>query len=313
MHPAFSVIYFTVFSGTGYGLLVLLGVGVASGWLPADPWFGLTGIAVALVTVSGGLLSSTLHLGRPERAWRAVSQWRSSWLSREAVVALALYPPALGLAYAWFIGHQAMAVLGWVCAGLAAATVFSTAMIYRSLKTIPQWRSPWTPPAYLLMGLAGGSLWLTVLVRAFGYSPADLPVLTAGLVLAAWAVKLLYWRGIDGGDANSGPGVATGLDALGTVRAFEAPHTSANFLLKEMGYQIARKHAAKLRRHAQLLAFLVPLGLIAVGAASGGLGLTVAVVAAVANLVGLLIERWLFFAEARHVVAGYYRAVPAET
>ena len=93
MHPAISVIFFTAASGAGYGLLALLGIAVPGGLLPADPWFGVAALGLALALVSAGLLSSTFHLGHPERAWRAVSQWRSSWLSREGVAALATYIP----------------------------------------------------------------------------------------------------------------------------------------------------------------------------------------------------------------------------
>ena len=41
---------------------------------------------------------------------------------------------------------------------------------------------------------------------------------------------------------------ATGLGGLGEVRLLDTPHTADNYLFTEMGYRIARKHAAKLRR-----------------------------------------------------------------
>src|SRR6476620_9216130 len=101
MHPAYSVILFTTASGAGYGLLALLGlIGFNHG--PASSlWFGLVALIIALGLVSLGLLSSTFHLGRPERAWRAFSQWRSSWLSREGIAAVIAYVPALVLWGAW--------------------------------------------------------------------------------------------------------------------------------------------------------------------------------------------------------------------
>lgn len=78
MYPSVSLIFFTTASGTGYGLLALLGVLAPARLLPAERWFGFTGLGLALGLITFGLLSSTLHLGHPERAWRAVSQWRSS-------------------------------------------------------------------------------------------------------------------------------------------------------------------------------------------------------------------------------------------
>ena len=94
MHPAFSVIFFTSASGAGYGLLTLLGLFATLDWLPLNAPFNLSVITLALVLITAGLLSSTAHLGHPERAWRALSQWRSSWLSREGVFAIITYIPA---------------------------------------------------------------------------------------------------------------------------------------------------------------------------------------------------------------------------
>src|SRR5258705_3560661 len=85
MHPAYSVIFFTTASGAGYGLLFWVGLLAPLGLLPASPAFGFTALALALALITAGLLSSAAHLGRPERAWRAVSQWRSSLLSRDGV------------------------------------------------------------------------------------------------------------------------------------------------------------------------------------------------------------------------------------
>ncbi|MCA8929188.1 MAG: dimethyl sulfoxide reductase anchor subunit, partial [Alphaproteobacteria bacterium] len=94
MHPAVSIIFFTTASGAGYGLLALMGLFGAIGLLPADPWVGGFGLVLALVLVTAGLASSTYHLGHPERAWRALSQWKTSWLSREGVMAILTYLPA---------------------------------------------------------------------------------------------------------------------------------------------------------------------------------------------------------------------------
>src|ERR1700743_1805297 len=94
MHPAYSVIFFTSASGGGYFLLVLLGVFGGLGVLPPDAVLGLIAFGLAFAMLTAGLLSSTFHLGHPERAWRAFSQWRSSWLSREGVLSVATYVPA---------------------------------------------------------------------------------------------------------------------------------------------------------------------------------------------------------------------------
>src|SRR5215468_9560206 len=159
MHPAYSVIFFTSASGGGYLLLALLGVFGAFGILPADPVLGVVGFGFGFVMVTAGLLSSTFHLGHPRRAWRAFSQWRSSWLSREGVTAVVTFLPSLVLGFGLLLHREQDAV--FVAAGLVASvcallTVFTTAMIYASLRTIPAWHEPRVPPLYLLLALATG-------------------------------------------------------------------------------------------------------------------------------------------------------------
>ena len=106
MHPAFSVIFFTSASGAGYGLLTLLGLFATLDWLPLNAPFNLSVITLALVLITAGLLSSTAHLGHPERAWRALSQWRSSWLSREGVFAIITYIPASIFLVGWGVSKS---------------------------------------------------------------------------------------------------------------------------------------------------------------------------------------------------------------
>ena len=122
MHPAYSVILFTTASGAGYGLLAWLALLGLLGLVPTERWLGLDGFALAFVLITGGLLASTAHLGRPERAWRAFSQWRTSWLSREGVMAVATYVPAGLLAIGWVLLESAdahvrlLALLAAICA-----------------------------------------------------------------------------------------------------------------------------------------------------------------------------------------------------
>jgi DMSO reductase anchor subunit len=315
MHPALSVILFTTLSGAGYGLLALAGVLAPLGILPSDRGFGLATLGLALGAVTIGLLSSTFHLGRPERAIRAFSQWRTSWLSREGVASVATYLPAGLFGIGWVFYEKTdgiAAVCGLLAAVGAVVTVFCTAMIYRSLKPIQRWHNRWVVPNYLALALMTGLLWLTLLLELFGRPNRLVAILSLlSLVLAA-ALKLSYWRFIDASAGGGTAGTATGLGGLGTVRLFEAPHTSENYLQKEMGFVIARKHATKLRRIALLAAFGLPflLTLVVLGL-SGLAALAAAALAAPIAMVGVLVERWLFFAEAKHTVTLYYGAARA--
>lgn len=311
MHPAYSVIIFTTASGAGYGLLALLGlVGFNHG--PASNfWFGLVSLFIGLGLVTIGLLSSTLHLGHPERAWRAFSQWRSSWLSREGVAAVITYLPILAFGLVWLNLVERPDLIGPLgIASLvgAAVTVYCTAMIYASLKTIRAWANPFTVPVYLVYALATGATLLMAIASAFDRWQPFQAYLAALMLILTMALKFLYWRSIDGAERTHTIGDATGLGNLGSVRQWEVPHTAQNFVMKEMGYSVARRHAERLRLivYALLAASLV-LALLTLVA----LPMAFSILAALAAFASAIVQRWLFFAEAQHVVSLYYGAQKA--
>ena len=312
MHPSASVIIFTVVSGAGYGMLFLLGYGAAIRLLPPDRLFALAAFGLSLAFITIGLLSSLFHLGHPERAWRATSQWRSSWLSREGLLAILTYGATAPFAVAWAlfgVNTGLFALCGSIAALLAAATVFATGRIYASLKPIRQWNSPWVTPSYMVIALMSGALWINALLRMLGIPRPTIAAIAAAAALVGMALKIGYWRFVDTGKARSTAETATGLGGIGKVRLLEAPHTQENFLLREMGYRVARKHAWRLRRISLSFGFFVPFVLAGLTiSVSGRLAAVVALAAAVSAMVGVLIERWLFFAEARHTVTLYYGA-----
>jgi DMSO reductase anchor subunit len=315
MHPARSIILFTTSAGAGYGLLFLLALGWLAGLLPAERALGLTGVALALGLISLGLLASVFHLGRPERAWRALSQWRSSWLSREGVAALLTYPAALLLGLGWLLPGQpvALTALAALLAALGAfATVWCTGMIYASLQPIHQWHQPLTMPVYLGFALMTGALALHLLAAAFGVVPGWAGGAALAATALAFGLKLAWWRRLAKLPPPGTPESATGLGAFGLVRMLDPPHTQTNYLLSEMGYRIGRRHARALRRLAigfglfgSLLATLLAL------ATGGWLAVGFTLLAAIAGGLGVTLERWLFFAEATHTVTLYYGTRPA--
>ena len=309
MNPAFSIVFFSTASGAGFGLLLLTGVAAPLGLVPQSPGFGFVSLAVAVVFAVAGLLSSTLHLGRPERAWRAFSQWRTSWLSREGVFSVLTFVPAAIFGIGWFFFGRTdglFGLCGILAAALAAVTILCTGMIYATLKPIHQWHNRWVVPNYLLLGLMAGLLLLDLIVR-FWARPHGIPLLTVFVVAVAWWFKERYWRFIDVVSAPSTVASATGLGRRGPVRMLEPPNTEENYLLREMGFRIARKHRLRLRLIARVAAFAVPT-LATLAALSGLMGLLATLVAVLSAAVGLVVERWLFFAEAKHTVMLYYGA-----
>jgi sulfite dehydrogenase (quinone) subunit SoeC len=313
MHPALSVILFTTVAGAGYGLLGLLCGFAATGHLTADRWLGIVGFTLALLAIAGGLICSTFHLCRPARAWRAFFYWRSSWLSREAVLSLLTLLPAAAFLVAWLRGDAltsgANAAFGFAAAALAVLTVFATAMIYASLKPIRAWRNLWVVPNYLVLAAMTGGLWLATLLNGFGLAQSWQGELMLLVIIAACLLKLIYWYSLDRRKGRSTPESATGLGTIGKVRSFERPNVIDNYVMREMAFQIARKHAVKLRRIALAAAYLAPalLTLLAVLAPRWP-ATACALFAAAAAMGGVLVERWLFFAEAKHAVTLYYGA-----
>ncbi|HRQ65836.1 MAG TPA: dimethyl sulfoxide reductase anchor subunit [Xanthomonadaceae bacterium] len=314
MHPALSVILFTTLSGAGYGLWWLLGIHLWNGHFPDSDTLKLGALGLGFALVSAGLLSSTVHLGHPERAWRALSQWRSSWLSREGVAALVAYLPMLALT--WLLWHgtgpAAVGATGLALSALALVTVYCTARIYTSLRTVPAWHNAWVLPGFLLLGLYTGGMALWALQALAGYPLTTIPLAALMLMgLAAAVLKLGYWRFIDRQALPVDSASALGLSGRGRVHRFEAPHTESAFLMKEMGFRVARRHAQRLRMLALVLAAILPAIAIFAGYHAPRAQAWLAPPAATAALLGVLLERWLFFAQARHLVVLYYAPVPA--
>ncbi len=287
MHPAPSVILFTVLSGLGFGFLAALGAGVLqpAGWAAFLLWGLGYGLSVA------GLLASTFHLGRPERAWRALSQWRSSWLSREGLCALASLVLLAPMALSDGLGLGLPRGIGLLGAVLALGTVVTTGMIYAQLKTVPRWNHPIMPVSFVAFALAGGAI-----LSELGWG-------AVALLLGLAAVLVVQWRIGDGRFAEVGVtiGSATGLGTLGRVSVLEQPHSHPNYLMREMIYVVGRKHALKLRRLALGLGCLAPALILSLPAHPALTALAVLL-----HVAGALSARWLFFAEAEHVVGLYY-------
>ena len=286
MHPAASIIAFTTLSGLGFGLMAWLAIGAG----PTLPPFLAAALALGLATA--GLAASLLHLGQPRRFLKAFSQWRTSWLSREAVLALATLATFAVHAAAWTFAGRRSGALGLAAAFLALATVAATAMIYAQMRSVPRWRSPLTPALFLLFALAGGAL--------LAPAPAAAPWLLAILGVAQAAA----WIDGDRRLAASGTtrATATGLGGLGRLRLLEPPHTGPNYLTREMVYVVARRHARRLRALGLLLAVLLPLALVILAPST----MPLQSAAALVHAAGTLVLRWLFFSEAEHVVGLYY-------
>lgn len=316
MHPALSVIFFTTLSGLGYGLLAWSGVAVLVG---TSPRALLAALVLGIVSAVIGLLCSVGHLGKPLRAWRAFSQWRTSWLSREGIVALATLVPAAMLVLALlprfaqlgvdvrFVSTPGILAASAVAVVLGAlATVYCTSMIYASLRPIPAWTHRSVPVVYLLFALVTGGLAFLALLARVGAPVSRFSLLAALAGLAATSLlKQRYWTSIDTTPLSATRGEALGLPTR-EATVFERPHTEGNFVTREMVFVLARRHAHRLRAIALVAFATVPaLALAAAWVLPSAAG-ALLLIATLSALAGAFVERWLFFAEARHMVSLYY-------
>ena len=305
MHPALSVIFFTVTAGAGYGVLFLLGISRLTGLTPgASPdQVTLMGV-VGLVLVTAGLLSSTFHLANPKNAWRSFVRFRTSWLSREAVFAVLFYPVCLiWLACDFFMGNTTTTnFLGLLTAFLCIVILICTGMIYASLKTIRQWHTALTPVNFVLLGLLLGALILGFMLASQGLPTATLMSVALGVVVLAALAKVVYFYWIG---QPAGPSINTALGfTRATVRLLDVGNSSDTFHNKEFGYQVDKVKLIWLRTISMILMALLPLLLIS--GVFGEVGSSTLLLAALSAYAGVFVERWLFFAEARHVVNLYH-------
>lgn len=312
MHPAMSIIFFTTLSGAGFGAIAAAAltsryVGETGFWTAA-----LIGFVMATV----GLLSSVAHLKSPSRARFALSQWRTSWLSREGVLAIL----TMGLAFvgmvliatgmewpfgrneisAWMDYPYAMAA-AFVMLGLCLSTVRATGMIYQSIGAVPAWSRQPTSLMFILFAATAGSM---IVLAASGSASNMGYGVSLFFLFTLWYFKITIWGRIDNEDPVATVSSATGLGE-DDVRLFERPHVTENWLTKEMGFRVARRHAMKFRIFAVLLGGLLPALFLAM-ALAGMAPHAVCWFALLIHLIGVLVERWLFFAEAKHVQSLYY-------
>ncbi len=322
MHPALSIIIFTTLSGTGLGL----GFWTALASAATHPLLAVIAALLAAALTTTGLLASLLHLRRPSRAWRAFSQWRSSWLSREGILAPLCVSSMVLLAFAAATDAPLGPVPNLLVLLLAPAVILTTAMIYTQLRAIPAWSTWLTPAMFLLLAAASGLYTLLATAIWFPDIPVQIQIMIpashglmadwrALLVLAslintlAWGSMLAWWLRRDRiGTGPSTLATATQLSAWNRITHLDPPHTEPNYLQTEMGYRVARRHAIKLRWIATGLGFLGPWIIWATLAILPTAGNPIALtILWVLHLTGIMISRWLFFAEATHIQSLYYQ------
>lgn len=309
MHPAFSILFFTTLAGSAQGLVVALALASMLGVAMA-PGFLLSSLLVAEVLLLAGLAASFLHLGRKMRAWRAALMWRTSWMSREVIV----LPAFIGLVGLWawteWAGHHAPWTRLLPVLAIAGAVLlwYCTAMIYACLRFIEEWAHPLTIVNFTLIGLASGLLLACSLAALAGATDMVTATGTSALAvtLAAWIARIASLRRNAGIRHQSTLQSATGIQGP-NLKQKSMGMSAGAFNTREFFHGASLAAMANARVGFQLLAFAVPALLMAWALFSQANWPWV--LALLVQAPGLIAERWVFFAQAKHPQNLYYQVV----
>jgi DMSO reductase anchor subunit len=298
------VIFLTTLIGAGQGLFLALAALDAFGEAPARLF--AAGAAVALVLLAAGLLASFFHLGRPERAWRSASMWRTSWLAREVIVLPAFMAAVFGWGASHYLGFSRETILFLLIAGvvLAAALFLCTGMIYACLKFLQEWHTPLTPLNYTALGCASG---LTAAAAMAAWLHPLLAPAYAAAALVAGALAYLMRLALLARNARLRPkstlATAIGVKHPRIVQIAQGA-MGGSFNTREFFHGRPREVVRAARWTFLALVFPVPAVLLVLSHSTAML-----LTAFAAQYAGVLAERWYFFAEARHPQNLYYQAI----
>ena len=307
MHPSKSIIFFTVISGTGYGIFIGLLFNILFIEISYSLNYKLFISLVSFLMIVLGLLSSTLHLGHPERAWRAFSQWKSSWLSREGLVSVITFFPMVLFYYFWINNINGYVFLLIILCVFSLLTIFCTGQMYATLKTIPSWNNSLVTPIYIFNGITVGSLFVYSINFYFNYNIFLYEKFIIITIILNLLLKISYWILIRQ-KINTNIQTAVGIKSK-NISFFEGPHTGKNYLTTEMINKSNNKNNNFLRLTFCILTFIIPMYMInqysTLIVDQFILKLSMIFVFILA-LVGMIIERYLFFIQSKHVVGLYY-------
>jgi DMSO reductase anchor subunit len=316
MHPSFSLILFTSMAGMAQGAIVSLAVlNSGSDQLPSE-LLNVYLFPLILALLIGGLLASTFHLGHPERAWRAIMMWRTSWLSREVLV-LPAFIALTALAY-YFSWQASVPNWLWLVLWIASLALWvCTAMIYQCIRFIQEWAHPATMVNFIALGMSSGWFLLMAVLTLWSILHPNQAVVTSSniagvagftgfLILLSLSFKLWIWKRNRGLKPKSNLQSATGIKT-GFVRQISMGMMGGSFNTREFFHQQSSFFVANVRKIAFFGTYLLPVLLLTIVVSNGTL--SVLVIAFVVHCVGLMAERWLFFAEANHPQNLYYQRI----
>jgi len=310
MRPQLSIILFTTLAGMAQGLLFFIALLNIEAPVLSAPFIAILALPVSFVLLTLGLVASFFHLGHPERAWRAAMMWRTSWLSRE-VIAL---PAVMALTAITFFFVISGMVPAWLWAALLIGTLalwICTAKIYQCIRFIQEWSHPSTLSNFILLGLTSGGLLLEFLLMLWNDPSVPLGMgLISGanfiLLFLALNLKLWIWRRNQQLKPKSNLASATGIKG-NNIRQTSMGFMGGSFNTREFFHHQTDRAISNIRKIILLMAYIGPMILLAFSMNSPSIAEIA--FALFIHYIGLLAERWMFFAEANHPQNLYYQRV----
>ncbi len=310
MRPQLSIILFTTLAGMAQGLLFFIALLNIEAPVLSAPFIAILALPVSFVLLTLGLVASFFHLGHPERAWRAAMMWRTSWLSRE-VIAL---PAVMALTAITFFFVISGMVPAWLWAALLISTLalwICTAKIYQCIRFIQEWSHPSTLSNFILLGLTSGGLLLEFLLMLWNDPSVPLGMgLISGanfiLLFLALNLKLWIWRRNQQLKPKSNLASATGIKG-NNIRQTSMGFMGGSFNTREFLHHQTDRVISNIRKIILLMAYIGPMILLAFSMNSPSVAQIA--FALFIHYIGLLAERWMFFAEANHPQNLYYQRV----
>jgi DMSO reductase anchor subunit len=310
MRPQLSIILFTTLAGMAQGLLFFIALLNIEAPVLSAPFIAILALPVSFVLLTLGLIASFFHLGHPERAWRAAMMWRTSWLSRE-VIALPVVMALTAITFFFVISGM---VPAWLWAALLISTLalwICTAKIYQCIRFIQEWSHPSTLSNFILLGLTSGGLLLEFLLMLWNDPSVPLGMgLISGanfiLLFLALNLKLWIWRRNQQLKPKSNLASATGIKG-NNIRQTSMGFMGGSFNTREFFHHQTDRAISNIRKIILLMAYIGPMILLAFSMNSPSVAQIA--VALFIHYIGLLAERWMFFAEANHPQNLYYQRV----
>ena len=310
MRPQFSIIFFTTLAGMAQGLLFFIALLNIEAPILSAPFLAMLALPVSFILLTLGLLASFFHLGHPERAWRAAMMWRTSWLSREVIAlpavmlltAMTFLFVVSGLAPLWLWIALLISILAlWIC----------TAKIYQCIRFIQEWSHPSTLSNFILLGLTSGGLLLEFLLMLWNEPGAPLGMsMVSGanfiLLFLALNLKLWIWRRNQKLKPKSNLASATGIKGS-NIRQTSMGFMGGSFNTREFFHHQTDRVISNIRKIILLMTYVGPMVLLAFSMNSPNIAQIA--IALLMHYIGLLAERWMFFAEANHPQNLYYQRV----